>query len=197
MRPSATILLCALFLLPAGSPVRAAEAPPAGQDAPPEPPYRVTLTFSEPELDPSHPRGTVTCRVRNEGTERVSVPVGYDGVQIVLRSGQLRLARRRDERVDGDPKAPPPLRWVPVEPGREQVVFELPLVEILRLEETPDREWRWDWPRRPAPPRSPIHRPRGNGYYPQVNFQATVTLAGKVVPSHPVTLSVRAADSPK
>ena len=60
----------------------------------------------------------------------------------------------------------------------------------------PDGDWRWDWMRRPEPPRSPVHNYRKPGYVDKAEFRAEVMVgAGRVV-SNTVVLAVRPSKSP-
>jgi hypothetical protein len=168
-----------------------------------EKPFSVILTLSEREYDPVKPsKDVLKCAVRNNLASAIDVPTGYDGQEVVLRSGELMghseitLHRsRRPQQVGGGFVEKPPDKEKPVrvEPGKEHVVFTLPLDAILIKNETPDREWYWSWPRRSGPPRSPIHRQReaGRGFLRECRFQADVTMGGKMVSSEVVVLKVK------
>ena len=118
----------------------------------------VRLSFSVEEYDPRAPStATLKCVVRNDTDRAVEVPVGYDGRSVILKSGLLTLHKAAA-------KGQPGVKRVRVGPGREQVVFELPLDDILRRGKGTGGSWRWDWPRRPEPPRSPIHKYRQPGF---------------------------------
>lgn len=183
-----------LLLLAATAITLVADAPLGATSPAVAPPVQVLLELSEPILDPAHPRGTLQCRVRNGSRERIEVPVGYDGEQVELSSFQLKLLRRIKSGEAKKPPAPPAVRLVPLESGREQVVFELPLAQVFRLDGTPDEEWRWDWRRRSAPPRSPIHVGWGPSFRTEASLFASVTIAGKPLTSPAVTLKVKTAE---
>ncbi len=84
------------------------------------------------------------------------------------------------------------MELVRLEPGKEQVVFELPLEAIFGVKDPPQGGWVWDWPRRPEPPRSPIHRYRQAGFLEQARFKVTLTVAGKQFASPQVVLKIKA-----
>lgn len=159
--------------------------------------YSVNLVLSERELNPAKPKGTLECVVQNDTSKPVEVPVGYDGEQVLLRSGQLTLHPAFSSRDQSSPKQENRLKMAVLRPGQEQVVFELPLARILRLDEQADREWSWNWPRRPEPPRSPIHRWRHPGFNPQAVFQAKITVGGEEVLSTTAVLQVKEGDPPR
>lgn len=159
--------------------------------------YSVNLVLSERGLNPAKPKGNLKCVVRNDTSKPVEVPVGYDGEQVLLRSGQLTLHPAFSIRDRASPNQESRLKMAVLRPGQEQVVFELPLARILRLDEQADKEWRWNWPRRPEPPRSPIHRWRQPGFNPQAIFQAKVTVGGEGVLSNTAMLQVKEGDPPR
>ncbi len=82
-----------------------------------------------------------------------------------------------------------------VEPGKEQVVFELPLDDILLPAGKADAAWRWDWPRRLAPPPSPLYKQRSQGFVDRVAFTATVKLGDVEATSDEAVLKVKASKS--
>jgi hypothetical protein len=158
----------------------------------------VSLVLSEREYDPTRSsKGVLKCVVRNDTDDVVHVPVGYDGKQVELLSGQLILQRAFPSRGDIRPRIANDVKPVRLQPGRDQLVFELALSEILLKEEESSRLWRWDWPRRPEPPRSPIHRWRKPGFNDQITLQAKVMVGKETVKSNAVELRVRATDSAK
>ena len=101
--------------------------------------------------------------VRNGTPTGIHVPVGYDGGYVRLQAGQLSLRKTRVGKDD--------MRLAWVEPGQEQVVFELPLDDLMRVRPgasppgpgigpgTPSRHSppstntgsRGSWTRRPSP----------------------------------------------
>src|SRR5262249_3073529 len=128
-------------------------APGQQQAKPAGPKVSVELSFSVQEYDPRNPgKATLKCMLRNETKQAVEVPVGYGGRAVSLTSGALTLYRR------AKPGEQTVVKFVRVEPGKEQVVFELPLAEILKGERKRDSTWMWSWQRRPAAPPSPIHQ---------------------------------------
>lgn len=127
----------------------------------------VGLSFSVEEYDPSTPsKEVIKCKVRNNTDKAIQVPAGYDGYKIRLHSTRsymprtetLEEARSVLVRI---PNSKDDLKLVRIEPGKEQVVFEFPLDELLLRGRTKDRilEWDWpDWPLNSTPPFSPIYR---------------------------------------
>jgi hypothetical protein len=157
----------------------------SGEDKPqpPEPAISVRLSFSAEEYDPATASDTVLrCVVRNGTKEPIRVPVGYGGGSIAVQSGLLTLHKANEGKED--------VKQVRVEPGKEQVVFELPLEDIFLRGRNADGPWRWDWPRRPEPPRSPIHKYRQRGFVDQARFTATV-----VIGTRPLTADARTLTS--
>jgi hypothetical protein len=157
-----------------------------GEDRPkPAPPgVSVRLSFSVEEYDPSAAsQAVLRCVARNDTAEAVEVPVGYDGERVRVQSGQLTLYRRMRGEAD--------VELVRVEPGKEEVVFELPLDQVLGGKNGPADPWRWDWPRRPEPPRSPVLKYRQPGYVGRATFAATLKVGSQAATSDPVVLKVR------
>lgn len=165
----------------------------------PLPGVKAVLTISVKEYDPAAPsKGVVKCVVVNKSEKAIAVPVNHGRGATLIGQGEgqgweLRLWRR-----DGDKAGK---KWGEVEPGAEQVIFELPLDDILfnGVKEPPggkDRVWGWDWIARPAPPRSPVHAIRGAGFLPKASFWAEVTVGGKTLLSEKVELKVK-ANKPK
>src|SRR5947209_6875651 len=117
----------------------------------------VHVSFTADEYDPATPsKAVIKCVVRNNTQTPVHVPVGFDGGYVQLAGNGLTLSKIRREKDDVK------LAWV--EPGKEQVVFELPLDDLLTGTPKKDAEWRWSWMRRPTPPPSPIHKGGKGGY---------------------------------
>ena len=141
-----------LLVLVAASSAPAADGPDKIKTKP-KPAVSVGVSFSVEEYDPSKPsRATMTCVVRNDSTVGVRVPVGFDGGYVRIQSGTMSLLKRKQEKDDVK------LAWV--EPGRQQVIFELPLDDVCCVAEKKDRGWHWNWTRHPAPPLSPVHKNR-------------------------------------
>jgi hypothetical protein len=82
-----------------------------------------------------------------------------------------------------------------LKPGQERVIFELPLDDILLRGKTKDGEFRWGWPRRPAPPLSPIYRKAGSrDLVEQASFLVRMTIDGQNVTSKSVSLKIKTRD---
>src|SRR5262249_44396208 len=143
------------------------------------------LSFSVEEYDPSAAsRAVMRCVARNDTAEAVEVPVGYDGERIRVQSGQLTLSKMKTK-GEGD------ANLVRVEPGKEQVVFELPLDQVRGGARGRAAPGRGAWPRRPEPPRSPVHKYRQPGFVDRSAFSATLTVGTQTVISDPVVLKVK------
>jgi hypothetical protein len=148
----------------------------------------VDLSFSVREYDPRKPgKATLKCVVRNDTKQAVEVPVGYDARAVTLKGDALTLYRR-------GMKGQETVKWFRVEPGKEQVVFELPLAEILSGNRRRDSAWMWSWERRPAPPPSPIHAHRKTGFVERASFVVRVEIGGVVLTSNPAVLKVKASE---
>jgi hypothetical protein len=110
-----------------------------GEDRPkPAPPnVAVRLSFSVEEYDPwaaSPSHAVMRCVARNDMADAVEVPVGYDGERVRVQSGQLTLYKRMKGQDD--------VKLVRVEPGKEEVIFELPLDQVLGGAKGPADPWR-------------------------------------------------------
>lgn len=161
----------------------------------PAPGVAVKLTISVDEYDPmTASKGIVKCVVVNNGSEPVTVTLGYDGQTNMLLSGARGLTLHPQKPPMADPKpAKPEPQTVKVEPKAEQTVFELSLDEIL-FQASPahgQRKWRWDWSARPAPPYSPIHQMQSTGFVRQVAFRAETLIGGKLYASDKVVLKIK------
>jgi hypothetical protein len=159
----------------------------SGQDRP-EPPKRVVsvhLSFSLDQFEPAKPtKASVKCVVKNNSPWPVHVPVGYEGGYIQLRARGLNLVVNKREKDNVK------LAWV--EPGKEQLVFELPLNDIFRVA-SKDDYWHWTWQRRPAPPLSPIHKGQAKAeFVEQASFMVSIDLGGYRIESESVRLNVKA-----
>ena len=158
----------------------------SGQERP-RPHERVVsarLSFSVEPFDPSRPSGAVVkCVVRNDTPTAIHVPVGYDGGYVRLQAGQLSLRKIRVGKDD--------MRLAWVEPGQEQVIFELPLDDLLRVAPGGEPAWVWDWPRRPEPPRSPIHKYRQPGFVDEASFAVSLDVGTSMLKSEAATLKVK------
>lgn len=142
------------------------------------------LSFSVEEYDPTKKsHATMKCVVKNDSGLGTHVPVGYDDGYIRLQSGTLTLHKRTREKED--------VKLVWVAPGQQQVVFELPLDEIFLMAEKRDNPWSWDWPRRPEPPKSPIHKYRAPGFVEQAPFTVSLNLGASTLTSKATTLKVK------
>src|SRR5436305_744782 len=114
-------------------------AAPAPEEKP-KPPDAVTveLSLSVTEFDPYTPsKGVVKCVLHNNGKEAVQAPTAYDGRAAVLNGGALRLLPRKPAGKDDAPT-------VAVDPGKDQVLFELPLDDILKGYRR-EGDWYWTW----------------------------------------------------
>jgi hypothetical protein len=149
----------------------------------------VHLSFSVAEYDPSKPsRAVLKCGVKNNSDLPVYVPVGYDGGKIRVQSGLLTLGKNQGAKEH--------LKVRRVWPGMQQVVFELPLDDILLGAGRPGAAWRWDWPRRPEPPHSPIHKYRKPGFVDQASFTVRLDLVGgSSLTSENATLKVKSGEA--
>lgn len=83
------------------------------------------------------------------------------------------------------------IKWVKLAAGKEQVVFEQPLDEILLRQRLRGAPWYWEWPLRPAPPPSPLFSRRG-GFVKEIPFTARVTAGAAMHSSPRVALQVQA-----
>jgi hypothetical protein len=147
----------------------------------------VRLSFSTEEYDPSKPsKATMKCVVQNNSPSPVHVPVGFDGGYIRIQSGLLTLGKGKKTKEDVK------LDWV--EPGQEQVIFELSLDEVLQGTGERKGPWLWNWQRRPEPPRSPIHKYRKPGFVDQASFTVSLDLGGYTLTSEGAVLKVKSAE---
>jgi hypothetical protein len=144
----------------------------------------VRLSFSVEKYEPSKPsKAVLKCVVYNDSPLPLHIPVGYDGSYIRVQSGNLSLVKSKREKED--------VRLAWVEPGHQQVVFELPLDDIFLVAKQPDPRWRWDWPRRPAPPLSPIHKGLTTGLVDEASFSVNLDLGSYTLTSERTTLKVK------
>jgi hypothetical protein len=158
-----------------------------GQAKGEQPKVSVRLSFSVDEYDPNMPKGTIKCVVRNDMQETVEVPVGYDGRVVTVTGSGVTLYPRLQLVKKG-------VKYVQVEPGKEWVVFELPLADILKGERKSNSPWHWSWPRRSMPPLTPIHKQRGPGYVDRATFLATVAVRGHTLKSSAAVLMVKTGE---
>jgi hypothetical protein len=169
-------------------PALAAAGPEGGKPA--ERKVSVRLSFSVEEYDPSKPsQAVMKCVVHNDSYRPIHVPVGFDGGYVRVQSGFLTLSKNKRAKEDVQ------LAWV--EPGQQQVVFELPLDDILLRTGERDAAWHWGWPRRPEPPRSPIHQYRQPGFVAQATFSVSLDVGGSTLTSEDATLKVKPGDADK
>jgi hypothetical protein len=144
----------------------------------------VQLSFSVDQFDATRPSNAVIkCMVRNNSPRPVHVPVGFDGGYIQLHARGLNLVKTEREKADVK------LAWV--EPGKERLVFELPLTDIFMITQE-NHHWNWTWQRRPAPPLSPIHKNRERGFMDQASFIVSIDLGEFRIESESATLKVKA-----
>ena len=159
------------------------------------PAVSIQLSISVQEFDPAKPTGEIRCIVSNRTDRAIEIADRYDGDQVALIGDSHRWPLRFWDRTR-DRQAP---KMVVVEPGRERVVFEFPLAEILRVQdpkalrqdfEAGRRVMVWDWVARPAAPPSPIHAGRDGGFLDKAVFHAELTVDGAVIASNKVMLKV-------
>ena len=161
----------------------------------------VKLTISVEEYSPSKPsKGVVKCAILNKAHVPAEVQVGYDGRTNVLAAHGN--GHRWEVMLYRHQKPPVELKHETVKPGKDQIIFELALDEILLQgqESEPkakDRIWGWDWSARPEGPRSPIHQWRKSGYLDKATFRADIMVNGKSVSSDEVVLKVKSDDAGK
>jgi hypothetical protein len=168
---------------------RAAAAPAPEEKPGPAEGVSIELSLSVTEFDPYTPsKGVVRCVLHNNGKQAVQAPAAYDGRTVVLHGGQVDLRPRK-------PLGKDDVKTVAVEPGKDQVLFELSLDDILKGNRR-DGDWSWDWPRRPEPPLSPIHKYRQVGYVDEAGFQAQLTVGTERITSNTVVLKVKPSQQP-
>jgi hypothetical protein len=82
-----------------------------------------------------------------------------------------------------------------IESGKERVVFEFPLDEILLHGKSKDGAFQWGWSLRPAPPKSPIYRIAGSrDLVGEAWFTVRLKTGGQTVDSNQVRLIVKSSD---
>ena len=127
------------------------------------------------------------CVLANKSEKPVVAHTGYDGSKNVLYGAALTLRRRKAS----------PLKRVIVKAGGEQVLFEIPLKQTFHVDPSTspkpsDREWRWGWRRRLAPPNSPFHAPsRVGGFVPTASFWVATQIEDAPVVSKKVVLKLK------
>jgi hypothetical protein len=173
--------------------VLAAVDPVVDQPAPETPKVTVTFTASVKEYDPFKPsNGVLRCVLKNVGDRPVSVPSGYDGkvVQLTAFGGRfpMNLFSRANPVVTG---------MVDLAPGKEQVVFELPLDEVLLQTEGAEKKWGWNWRARSMPPRSPVYQAGGKAFVDRVMFQVFIKFGAASVASAPAVVEVKPGRPPE
>ncbi len=150
----------------------------------PIPPVAVRVSFSVEEYDPStRSTATMRCVVQNNTRRGVHVPVGFDSGYVQVQSGWMTLNKHTREKDD--------VKLVWLEPGQEQVVFELPLDDLFLVAEQKEPPWHWDWMRRPEPPRSPVHKYRQTGFVDEATLTVSLDLGGSTLKSEPAVLKVK------
>ena len=154
------------------------------QQKSPDPKVKALVSFSVEEYDPSTPpKVVVRCVVRNDSEIPIHVPVGFDGGYIRVKAGGLTLSRAK--------QSPDDIKLAWLEPRHEQVIFEMPLDELLSGKQGKDAAWRWDWERRPEPPCSPIHAYRKPGFVESTTFVVSITFGDSMLTSEPAVLKVK------
>lgn len=141
------------------------------------------LEIDVQEYDPVNgSKGMVRIILKNGAGADIAVPQSYDGIALQLAAGNLSLHTRR----------PREKKQLAVAPGQERLLFEARLETILMRGEKALMELHWDWPRRSAPPLSPIHLGRNALYAEQATFQAALLVGNKTIASNKVVLKVKA-----
>ena len=157
-----------------------------------EPPAKavsIELSISVEEYDPYVPsKGVLKCVLHNNSTQPVRAPLGYDGSTAVLHGGLVTLAPRKAPTKDE-------LKTAAVDPGKDEILFTLPLDDILLQGDKPSGDWYWNWMRRPEPPRSPVHKYRKVGFVDEAEFQAVVVIGPEKIASNKVMLKVKPSKS--
>jgi hypothetical protein len=154
---------------------------PAAQARPDVP--AVQLMISAAEYDPMAASNAVLkCVVKYETSWGVHVPVGFDGGYVTVEAMGLRLMRAQHAADDVT------LAWVGS--GKERVVFELPVGDLLTAPKA-DRKFGWSWDLRASPPPSPIHRRFGPGLVEKATLVARLDVGGRVLESNPATVTVK------
>ena len=173
-------------LLAASTFVDAAAAP---GEKPPVNAVSIELSISVEEYDPSVPsKGVLKCVLHNNSTQSVRAPLGYDGSTAVLHGGLVTLSPRKAPTKDE-------LKTAAVDPGKDEILFTLPLDDILLQGDKPGGDWYWNWMRRPEPPRSPVHKYRKVGYVDEAEFLAVVVIGPDKIASNKVMLKVKPSKS--
>jgi hypothetical protein len=154
---------------------------------PTQPKVSVHVSFSIEEYEPSKTsKAIMKCVVQNDSYMSIHVPIGFDGGYIRIQSGGLTLGKNKKAKEDVK------LEWV--EPGHQQVVFELSLDEILLVAAERNDIWHWHWQRRPEPPRSPIHKYREPGFVDQASFTVSLDLGSYTLTSENAVLKVNSGE---
>lgn len=150
-----------------------------------EGPAQLAVKLEMPaEVDLAKPgKARVKCIIKNVTMDNLDVPASYGWtVRLLMDSGEtwpLCLGS------GAKPAAKP--ATIRLAPGKEHVVFDLPLGEILgNGNDPPDRKlWRWDWGAHPAPPAAPL---KGRS---RVTFWVEVVLKGNAEKSAGSVLKVK------
>lgn len=154
----------------------------------------VAVQLSVKTYDPSKPAGTLSCIVHNRTTEEVRLPAEYDGrTLIIYGGGKTHRGRSNLWRPNRKTEARP--RFVTIDPGKKETIFEVSLKDILtpQIDRTKARKWAWDWRYRFEPPSTPIHGWRRDGFVESASFFAELRIVDDVVQSEPVVLAVKVA----
>lgn len=150
----------------------------------PREPLVLKVRLNGPTINPeAFGDQTITVTIKNASEESVEVPSTYDGrtVRLVGRGRDHFWASRLR------PTEAPAQRLVTLEPGKEKVLLEVPLSQVLAQ----DKRWHWDWGAHPVPPESPIHRWREMGYEGDVLFYVAAEAGQRTLHSKPVRVPIR------
>jgi hypothetical protein len=160
-----------------------------------QPAIDIELSISVREFDPAKPTGEIRCVVTNRTDQAIGIADRYDGDQIALIGDSHRWPLRLWDRTRDRPEP----KKVVIEPGRERILFEFPLAEILRVQDPKSLRQDfeagrpvlvWDWAARPAAPPSPIYARRDSGLVDKAVFHAELTVDDTVIASNKVVLRV-------
>jgi hypothetical protein len=155
---------------------------------------QLRLEIEDKEYDPAKgSKGKLRLVLKNDSVRAMEVPALYDGNTVVLKSANLTLQSQAAMRKALKGEA---VKSASVGPGEERQLLELPLDTILMRDGMGSGDWRWDWPRRPAPPVSPIFKARKGGFVDRAMFQAEFHFGDRSVRSNVVALKVTQQEKP-
>jgi hypothetical protein len=145
----------------------------------------VRLSFSVEEYEPTRPsKAVMKCELLNDSPVGIHVPVGFDNGYVCLKSGGLTLTKLKREKED--------VKLVWVEREQKQVIFELPLDDLLVSDEIKKgAKWYWRWQQRSAPPFSPIYKGRKEGFVNEASFIVVLDLGSSTIKSDEAKLKIK------